>query len=52
MSAGAALGLIERFRRRRLARAERAGRLRFSDSGPRFIAGSEHSHLLRRPRGF
>ena len=38
--------------RRRAMRAERAYSLRASATGVESIPGSEHSHLMRRPRGF
>jgi hypothetical protein len=38
--------------RRRAARAERAHSLRVSGPQTYSVPGSEHSHLVRRPRGF
>jgi hypothetical protein len=39
-------------RRRRITRAERAHSLRANGTVPYSVPGSEHAHLLRRPRGF
>jgi hypothetical protein len=39
-------------RQKRIARAERAHALRMAGNPPRSVPGSEHSHLVRRPRGF
>jgi hypothetical protein len=39
-------------RRRRMARMERAYSMRASGSHTYSVPGSEHSHLLGRPRGF
>ena len=39
-------------RRRRLARTERAYSMRVNGPEAYSVPGSEHSHLLRRPRGF
>ena len=39
-------------RQRRIARAERAHSLRANGKVPYSVPGSEHAHLLRRPRGF
>jgi hypothetical protein len=39
-------------RRGRAARAERAYSMMVSGPETRSIPGSEHSHLVRRPRGF
>jgi hypothetical protein len=39
-------------RRRRLMRAERAYSMRLSGSHTYSVPGSEHSHLIGRPRGF
>lgn len=39
-------------RRRQMARAERAYSMRVSGPDTHSIPGSEHSHLVRRPRGF
>jgi hypothetical protein len=38
--------------RRRAARAERAYSMRVSGPQTYSVPGSEHSHLVRRPRGF
>jgi CCAAT-binding transcription factor (CBF-B/NF-YA) subunit B len=38
--------------KRRQQRARRAYAMRMNGSRPSFVAGSEHTHLLRRPRGF
>jgi hypothetical protein len=42
----------EGIRRRSKQRAERAYSLRMNGGDPRSIPGSEHAHLLKRPRGF
>jgi hypothetical protein len=39
-------------RRRRVVRAERAHSMRVSGARTYSVPGSEHSHLLGRPRGF
>ena len=39
-------------RRRRLVRVERAYSMRVSGPRAYSVPGSEHSHLIRRPRGF
>lgn len=44
--------LREGIRQRRSQRAERAHSLRTNGAGPSSIPGSEHAHLLKRPRGF
>jgi hypothetical protein len=46
------LQLREGLRRRRAQRAERAYSLRMNGTSARSIAGSEHAHLIHRPRGF
>lgn len=44
--------LVDGLRRRREERARRAHAMRMNGQGAAFVAGSEHTHLLRRPRGF
>lgn len=39
-------------RRRRVEQADRAYSLRASSTRMHSVPGSEHSHLIRRPRGF
>ena len=46
------LQLREGIRRRRAQRAARAYSLRVNGSNARSIAGSEHTHIVNRPRGF
>jgi hypothetical protein len=46
------LQLREGLRRHRAQRAERAYSRRMNGIGARSIPGSEHSHLINRPRGF
>jgi hypothetical protein len=44
--------VVADFRQRRIARAERAHSIRANAAQIRSVPGSEHAHLLRRPRGF
>jgi hypothetical protein len=43
---------IDGIRRRRQERARRAHALRTNRGGAPFVPGSEHTQLLRRPKGF
>ena len=44
--------LREAIRRRKAGRAERAYAMRMSGERLESVPGSEHAHLLKRPRGF
>jgi hypothetical protein len=44
--------LMLRVREQRMERARRAHAMRETSAGLTSVQGSEHSHLLRRPRGF
>lgn len=44
--------LRKTIRRRRLEHAERVHSLRANSAEVRSLPGSDHSHLVRRPRGF
>ena len=44
--------LMASIRRRRIQQAERAYSLRANGAAIRSLSGSEHTHLIRRPRGF
>jgi hypothetical protein len=42
----------EGIRQRREERARRAHALRANGAGSSYVPGSEHTHVMRRPRGF
>jgi hypothetical protein len=44
--------LVAAVRKRRSARAERVYSVRANGTQLKSVPGSEHAHLLRRPRGF
>jgi hypothetical protein len=43
---------VDGARRRRQERARRAHALRLNGASSSFVPGSEHTHVLQRPRGF
>jgi hypothetical protein len=43
---------VDGVRRRRQERARRAHALRVNGAGASFVPGSEHTHVLRGPKGF